>query len=949
MVKKMLTLVVAAASALGIYAQQAAPAQQQQPQLQQLQLDPNIRTGVLPNGLTYYVMHNEEPKQRANFYIAQKVGSALENSEQLGLAHFLEHMAFNGTTHYPGKSMLEYLQGKGIRFGADINAYTYYDETVYNINNVPTTDKALMDSVLLCLQDWSCGILLEEDEIDAERGVIEGEWRQRNDANFRMSESVYPKIFQEFPYQQMVIGKLDIIRKFPYSVIRDYYKKWYRPDQQGIVVIGDFDAAEMEKKVVEMFSKIPMPANAAPRTYQTVSDNKEPIYAYFEDSEMPNGLVTISFKTDAPPFEIRNTAPYYIQSTIAESLFSSMINTRLSEAMRKADCPYAYAGVSFGNYRMAITKDAFNIYIVPKTDVEASVRAAMGIVAQACKTGFLPGELQRAKDEMLASYQKMFNERNKTDNDRIASGIIRHFLENEAHPGIAKEYEIMQQILPVLPVQAFNMLGAQLLTDENQVMVVARTKVDGQAPLAQEQMIAAMQEPIKAEYEPYVDEEITEPLLSSVPTAGSIKSTASNAEFGTTEFTLSNGVKVVVKPTTFAEDEILFTATRRGGTRTYKPEDAPNLDFISYAVDCSKLGNFKQSILEKYLAGKNLSLSFIVGGSTDLFSGKSTVKDFPTFMEVLYATIMQLTPDTEEWASIKSQLEVSLQSQEKNPQAIFIARNTKNQYGNNPLKNRANLASLEQADYQKMIDMFHAATANMADYTFYFTGNVNIDELKPLLEKYVASLPTAAKTERKNISSIDYVTGIHEDVFTQPMEAPSTLVFNTFVGANLPYDAANTVRLELVSDILDMMYIRSLREEIGGTYGASVRASVNPYTGQWDLYYIFNSEPDKQDVMIARAYSDLMDLLNKGANKDDFNRVKEAALKQLEINEAKNSFWNANLPVIDYGYNAISGRKQAIEKVTLGDLNKFMKSQILPQVKKNRIETIMKGEKTAAK
>ena len=294
-------------------------------------LSKEVRHGQLPNGLNYYILHNEEPKERVNFYIAQKVGSTLETPEQLGLAHFLEHMAFNGTAHYPGKNMLNYLQSKGIRFGADINAYTSFDETVYNINNVPSTDKALMDSVLLVLSDWSGSILLEEDEINAERGVIEEEWRARNNAQSRMIESILPQIYKEYQYQQTPIGKMEIVRNFPPKAIRDYYHKWYRPDQQGIVIVGDMDAEEMEKKVVELFSKIPMPENAAERVYPTVSDNEAPIFAQFADKEYPYTMMMVSFKSDKIPFEYRNTDMAFVQESVLFPLISKMINNRLNE------------------------------------------------------------------------------------------------------------------------------------------------------------------------------------------------------------------------------------------------------------------------------------------------------------------------------------------------------------------------------------------------------------------------------------------------------------------------------------------------------------------------------------------------------------------------------------------------------------------------------------------
>lgn len=918
--------------------------QPQQPELHQLPLNPNVKSGVLPNGLHYYVLHNEEPKERANFYIAQKVGSTLETPEQLGLAHFLEHMAFNGTTNYPGKNMLNYLQNKGIRFGADINAYTGFDETVYNINNVPSSDKALMDSVLLCLRDWSCGILLEESEIDSERGVIEGEWRQRNDAQFRMMETILPKIYQEYQYQQMPIGKMEVVKTFPPKVIRDYYHKWYRPDQQGIVIVGDFDAAEMEKKVIEMFSTVPMPENAAPRTYPAVSDNEKPIYAYFEDKEFPNMMVMIAFKDEKMPFEMRNTQEYYVQNELILSAFSKMINNRLADEMRKADCPFGYAGVDFGDFLIAKTKAAFNITIIPKNDVEAAVKSAMAIIAQACKTGFLPSELSRAKDELLASYEKAYNERNKTNNNRMAQEIIRHFIDNEPAPGIELEYQLAQGVLNGVPVDMYNMLGAQLLSDKNQVMVVARPAVEGQKPLEETVMTGLLAEAINAQYEPYVDEVITDPLIPQLPAPGKITGTSGNKTFGTSEFTLSNGTKVVVKTTDFAEDQILFTAQRQGGIMTYDKSQASNLDFVSYAYEASKVGNFKRSTLEKYLAGKKVSLGFGIGNGTDYFSGQTTRKDLPTLMELVYASFTSLAPDQEEWAGTKSQLEINLANADKQPQAVFFRRNTKNQFGNNPLTNTADMASLNAANYDQMLQIVKNATSNAADYTFFFVGNVDENTLKPLLEQYIASLPAKAKTTRKVVSNIDIVNGNKvNDLFTLPMTTPATFVFDTFSGKNLQYNIDNDIRLGMVSDILDMVYTKTLREELGGTYGAQVGGGISPNTKQWELVYFFQTNKGQQDVMLKRAYDELISLLSKGAQEEDFARVKEAMLKQYDIHVRNNQQWMGWLNLDNRGFNMYSGRKAAIEKVTLKDLNDFMQKQLLPYVQKNRIQTVMEG------
>lgn len=486
-------------------------------QLTPLALKPGVKTGVLPNGLTYYILHNEQPKERANFYIAQKVGSTLETQEQLGLAHFLEHMAFNGITHYPGKDMLNYLQSKGIRFGADINAYTSFDETVYNINNVITTDKPLMDSVLLVIRDWCDGILLEEAEIDAERGVINEEWRQRNDAQTRMFTAVLPQIFSEYQYQQMPIGKMDVVMNFKPETLRAYYKKWYRPDQQGIVIVGDFDADAMEAQVKELFSTVKMPENAAPREYVTISDNEKPIYAHFDDPELPSTNIFTFFKSDKMPREMRNTVQGYMGENLMQTVLVKMIQDRLDEFSTSPECPYAAAQVMMGEFLVAATKDAFTVVVVPKDDPITAYKSAMGIVARACKTGFTPTELERANADLLNNYEKAYNEREKTYNDTYGRELIQHFIDNNAAPGIEVELELAKQLLPMLPVDVYNQVAQQLLTPQNQVIMVSQPAVPNGKLLQEAEMVEALQATLNDKYEAYVDEVITEPLIEKLP------------------------------------------------------------------------------------------------------------------------------------------------------------------------------------------------------------------------------------------------------------------------------------------------------------------------------------------------------------------------------------------------------------------------------------------------
>ncbi len=912
-----------------------------------LPLNPAVKHGTLPNGMNYYILHNEEPKERVNFYIAQKVGSTLETPEQLGLAHFLEHMAFNGTKNFPGKAMLNYLQSKGIRFGNDINAYTSYDETVYNINNVPSTDKALVDSVLLVLHDWSGSLLLEEDEINAERGVIEEEWRSRNDAMQRWREAMAKQIYQEYQYQQSPIGKMEVVRNFPPKALRDYYHKWYRPDQQGIIIVGDINADEMEKKVIDLFSKIPMPENAAERAYPTVSDNKEPIFFRFTDKEFPYNLMLVSFKSEKIPFEMRSTVEAYVQQNVVEQLISMMIDNRLFDYAKTPDCKYVQASVSFGDFYFSKTKAAFTIEVLAKDDNKAAYEEALAIVARACKTGFMESELVRAREELLSNYEKFYNERNNTKTENLASELCRHFVDNEAAPGIETEYNLMKQILPMLPIDAFNETAKNLLTAENQVIVIAEPEREGLTVITRDDMLASMNNILNAEYEPFVDEVITDPLIEKLPTPGSIKSTAAG-EFGTTVFTLSNGVKVVVKPTDFKQDEIIFTAFEEGGKRSFDSKDAVNVMLASDAYSVSKLGNFDRIKLDKYLAGKKATLGFEIGNTANSLGGRSTVKDLPSLMELIYASFTELNPDEAAYNAQIDQAASMLGNMEKEPMYIFRQKNTETTYGNNPMFQVPTSKLIKSGNYAAELQIVKNALANAADYTFMFIGNVDVEKLKPLLEQYIATLPSKGKKSAApaQLSSIDIVSGVVDNSFELPMKSPLTVIALSANGKNLDYNIKNSVMIDILGDILSNRYTETLREEEGGTYSPYAYGFMNPYTKTWQVVSVIQTNSDVRDKMISRANEEFAKILKNGADEAAFNKVREAALKQYEINVRSNEYWSNNLLKYERGIDDITNHRAAIENLTLADFNKFLSTLYDG---KNNIKVVMTGVEEKAK
>lgn len=931
MIKKFLSLAVVAIGALFASAQTPLP------------LDKAVKHGTLDNGLNYYIMHNEEPKERAHFYIAQKVGSSLETPEQLGLAHFLEHMAFNGTTNFPGKAMLEYLQSKGIRFGADINAYTGFDETVYHIANVPTADVALMDSVLLAIHDWSCAITLDTDEINAERGVIEEEWRSRNDAMYRMYEAILPVVYQEYQYRQMPIGKMEVVKNFPPQAIRDYYHKWYRPDLQGIVIVGDFDVNEMEQKVIKLFSGIKAQENPAPREYTSISDNKEPIYAYYSDKEFPVKIGWVMFKSDPAPREFRNTVEYMMGNDFLQPLICKMIDNRLEEFGKDPNCHYMQAGVDFSQYFVSKTKDSFDVQVIAKDDMNAAFQDAMKVVARACKTGFTLSELTRARDQIMSDIEKAYNEKDKTDSRKLAPEIYRHFIDNDPCPGIEVKYQMAQMILPQLDVNTINAVAQQILTPDNQVIVIGMPDNETTIVPVKEEVIKTVNDALNAEYEAYVDEVITDPLIEKLPAPGKIVS-CKEGKFGTTEIELSNGVKVVLKPTDFKEDEILVSINGAGGKQAYTADQAADVQAAENFFDYFKQGKFDNLKLQKYLAGKNVSLAYSIGNKATGFIGKSTKKDLNTLFELIYSAFVQTNPDKQGCQVEIDKVKNYLATEDKNPQQVYGKLISKACYGGNPLFSQMSVESLEKIDLDKTYDIIKKSLANARDFTFIFTGNVDLETIRPLLEQYIATLPSAKKASVVNAkSSICKVEGQVNEFKTMPMAAPSTMVFVNVIDNNIPYTLDNSVKMNMVGEILSNIFTDTLREEEGGTYSPYAYSFMNHITGYWEIVYVFQTNDQIQDKLMGRANEELLKLLKNGASQAHFTKVKEAALKQYDNKIRTNDYWLRQLDKYYlFGIDDLSNGKEAIEKVTLADLNKFMSTLYDG---KNQIKVVLQGVK----
>ena len=602
----------------------------QQPQMPPIPTDPNVRIGKLENGLTYYIRHNELPENRADFYIAQKVGSILEEDNQRGLAHFLEHMCFNGTTNFPGKAMINWLESIGVRFGENLNAYTSIEETVYNIDNVPVNRDGIVDSCLLILHDWANDLTLAEAEIDNERGVIHEEWRTGQGAMMRMYEQALPKAMEGSKYgHRLPIGTIEVIDNFPYQALRDYYEAWYRPDQQGIVVVGDVDVDKVEAKIKELFSPIQMPANAPERKYEPVPDNKEPIITIAKDKEQPSTMIYIWHKHPATPNEAKGNIGYLVQNYLF-SMISSMMHARLEELRQAANPPFIQAASGDSDFLLAKTTEAFVGMAVSKDDgIPTALAALVREIERARKFGFTSSEYARAKADYLRALESAYNERDKMKNNEYVQEYVRHFIDNEPIPGIENEYAIMNQLAPNIPVEAINQILPQLISDENIVINIFGPDKEGMVYPTEAEILDILKKTKAEEITAYVDQVSDEPLLKETPKAGKIVKTE-EGPFGSTALTLSNGVRVVVKNTDFKADEIRMGAFSPGGTSLFGTNEVLQVQMLNSVAGLGGLGNFSNVDLEKVLAGKKVGISASVNGLTERLNGHCSPKDLET-------------------------------------------------------------------------------------------------------------------------------------------------------------------------------------------------------------------------------------------------------------------------------------------------------------------------------
>lgn len=912
--------------------------------MQTLPVDKNVRIGKLDNGLTYYIRHNALPEKRVEFHIAQKVGSILEEPQQRGLAHFLEHMAFNGTKNFPGDEtglgIVPWCETKGIKFGTNLNAYTSIDKTVYRISNVPTDNVSVVDSCLLILHDWSSAINLADKEIDKERGVIREEWRSRNSGMLRVYTDLLPTIYQGDKYADcMPIGSIDVINNFPYKDIRDYYHKWYRPDLQGIVIVGDIDVDTVEAKLKAVFADVQKPVNPAERTYYPVTDNKEPIVAIGTDKEVDDPSIEIYFKQDATPDSEKNNVGY-LASQYMTSMISSMLNARLSELVQSANPPFTRASSYYSDFFVAKTKEAFALSASSKADgIETALKTLLQETERARRFGFTESEYARARANYLQSLESAYNEREKTKHGSYVREYVQNFLNGEPIPGIEAEYAMMNQLAPNIPLQAMNMVMQQLVPDSNQVVIIAGPAKEGLKYPTKEEVINLLKGMKDLDLQAYVDKVSDEPLMKEAPKGGKIISEKEGDIYGSTKLVLSNGVTVYVKKTDFKADEIRMKGTSLGGKSIFPDKDALNFAVMDNVIAVGGLGNFSQVDLTKVLAGKKVSVNAGLGATTENVFGTCSPKDFETMMQLTYLTFTTPRKDAEAFESFKNRMKAQLESAQANPLSSINDSLQKAMYNNHPRVVMMKPEMVDQIDYDRILEMYNDRFKDASDFTFYFVGNIDLETAKPLIAEYLGALPAINRKETFKDTKMSIRKGVYKNEYAKEQQTPTATIVFLYSG-KAPYTLKNDILLSFATQVLDMVYTEEVREKEGGTYGVNCFGDLQKYPKeQLLLQIVFQTDPAKKDKLAGIVVDELKKLAAEGPSDVHLQKVKEYMLKKYADNQKENGYWMNNLnDYFYYGMDMTEGYTDIVNSITAKDIQKFV-SDLLKQG--NEIEVTM--------
>ncbi|KAA6430469.1 insulinase family protein [Dyadobacter flavalbus] len=849
-------------------------------------LDPNVKTGKLKNGITYYIRKNAEPKNRAELRLAVKAGSVLETDQQQGLAHFMEHMNFNGTTNFPKNELVNFLQKTGVRFGADLNAYTGFDETVYMLP-IPTDSAGLLEKGIQVLEDWAHGALLDSAEIEKERGVVLEESRMGRGAQQRMRDQFLKVILNNSRYaERLPIGKDSILKVFKPQAIRSFYKDWYRPDLMAVIAVGDFDVAKTEAIIIQKFSSIPAPVNPKKRIKYDIPLDGTTKVAIVTDPEYPQNLIQLIYKQPNK----KDKSLKDVRDNFAQELYNAMMGQRIQELTQTAKPPFLYGGSQYGDFlgnldsytSIALAKDA--------PSMKTALTALLEENARVQKFGFTQPELDRAKKDFLNAIEQYYKEKDKTKSSSHVQEYLNHFLLDKPYMGADAYFEFVKKYLGGVTLAEVNALAKKYITDKNRaVVVMGPEKSKDELPTEAEirTLLATAGKNVTA----YVDEAVDSPLLSSEPKAGKVTSEKTLPELDVTELKLSNGVKVLLKPTDFKNDEILIKATAKGGYSLFPNERETGI-FASYLVESGGVGPYNQTQLQKFMAGKTASVGPYISELTEGIAGNTNPKDLETALQLIYAYFTAPRKDTAVVSGILANQKAYLENMQKTltPEKVFSDSLNAILTSHNPKRRPLKPESIDKVSLNRALEIYKDRFSDASDFVFTIVGAFKTDEIKPLLEKYIGALPSTERDDNFNHPNIFPPKGRIEKTVYKGLEPKSRVTLIS--SGEFEYSPENNIQIEALQEVLQIKLIEALREEESGVYGVSVSEGTDKFpTGHYRFSISFGCAPENVEKLVKRTQEEIDKIKQNGADKKDIEKFVAETRRKLETALKTNSFW----------------------------------------------------------
>jgi len=917
----MLFCVIFASCSTAQQGTQSPPVAEVLPETVVLPIDEAVRKGQLDNGLTYIIRENGRPENRAELRLVVNVGSILEDEDQQGLAHFAEHMAFNGTEHFPKQDIVNFLEGIGMRFGADLNAYTSFDETVYMLQ-VPTDSAEVMYKAFQILGDWAHRVSFDGEEIEKERGVVVDEWRTGRGAGARMRDLQLPVLLKDSRYaERLPIGQKALLDTFAHESLKRYYRDWYRPDLMSVIAVGDFDSDSIEVLIQNAFGGLPKVENGRERTSYTIPDHEETLFAIATDPEATGSSVSIYFMQDVAP---QGTKEDYRQMLI-RSMFNNMLNQRLRELTKKPDPPFLGAGSSRGN--LVRTKAAYILGAgVQEGGIERGLDAVLTEALRVQRHGFTAPELERLKINMLRGIEQAYRERDKSRSGGFASEYVRHFLTGEVIPGIAYEYELYQEFVPDIQVEEINALVDEWITNTNRVVLVNAPEKEGVSVPSEADLLAVIEAVQQKEIEPYEENVSDEPLVANIPEPGTVLAESRIEELNVTEWVLSNGVRVVMKPTDFKNDEVLFTAFSPGGHSLVDDKDYIAATTATAVLAESGLGQFDQIELGKKLAGKVARVSPGIGSRTESLSGSASPQDLETMFQLIYLEFMAPRADSLAFVAFQDRIKGMLQNRDLSPQSAFNdtvqVTMSQNHFRSRPIS----MDMLNEMNLQRSLEIYKDRFADASDFTFVFVGNFEPEKLRPLVETYLGSLPGLIRNETpRNVAPIPPV-GVVEKTVKRGKE-PKSQTLIQFTGEFDWQDRLHRYRFDAMVDVLQIKLRETLREDESGTYSVSVRGSRWQHPEpRYSITVNFGCDPERLEELTHLVFAQIDSLKQSPIEASYLHKVTEMDLRRRETNYKENSFWRGALRSAYDDNNdpldILTYDNEVIRKVTVEDVQK---------------------------